>query len=145
LEAILKDGSKEKAMKIIRDVVKLLQEGKVPLEDLAINTQLNKNPSNYDIVSPEVEAAKKLIKAGITAEKGTMITYVIGKTKGGSSASKNISDRAYPIELAKEYDADYYIDHQIIPSVMKIMKELGYDEHSIKSGGKQKSLDEWFS
>ncbi|MFH1785340.1 MAG: DNA-directed DNA polymerase [Candidatus Micrarchaeota archaeon] len=138
LEAILKDGSKEKAVKIIRDVVKRLQEGKVPLELLAISTQLNKNPDNYEVASPELSAAKKLIKSGAIAEKGTMISYVIGKR------GKSISEKAEPLELAKDYDSDYYINNQILPAVMKIMKELGYDEHSMKFGGRQESLDSFF-
>lgn len=138
LEAILKEGSKEKAVKIIRDVVAKLQEGKVPLEMLAISTQLNKNPENYEVASPELTAAKKMLAAGINAEKGTMISYVVGKS------GKTISEKAVPLELAKDYDADYYINNQILPSVMKIMKELGYDEHSMKFGGKQKSLDAFF-
>ncbi|VVC04234.1 DNA polymerase [Candidatus Bilamarchaeum dharawalense] len=138
LEAILKEGSKEKAVKIIREVVTRLNEGKVPLEMLAISTQLNKSPGSYEVASPELSAAKKLLKAGINAEKGTMISYVVGKS------GKSISEKAAPIELAKDYDADYYINNQILPAVMKIMKELGYDEHSMKFGGKQKSLDAFF-
>ncbi|MBU0591035.1 DNA-directed DNA polymerase [Candidatus Micrarchaeota archaeon] len=138
LEAILKDGSKEKAVKIIRDVIIRIQSGKVPLQSLAISTQLNKDPGTYEIKSPELSAAKKLIQAGTPVEKGTMISYVIGK-KG-----KSISEKAVPLELATEYDVEYYIDHQILPAVMKIMKELGYDEYSMKQGGKQQSLGEFF-
>jgi DNA polymerase I len=138
LEAILKEGSKEKAAKIIRDVVARLQSGKVPLEMLAISTQLNKNPGSYEIASPELSAAKKLVRAGLPAEKGTVISYVVGKS------GKSISEKAEPLELAKDYDPDYYINNQIMPAVMKIMKELGYDEYSMKVGGKQKSLDSFF-
>jgi DNA polymerase I len=138
LEAILREGSKEKAVGIIREIVSLLQEGKVPLEKLAISTQLNKDPANYEVTSPELSAAKKMLAAGIPAEKGTVISYVIGK------AGKTISEKAVPLELAKEYDSDYYINNQVLPAVMKIMKELGYDEYSMKFGGKQKSLDSFF-
>ncbi len=138
LEAILKDGSKEKAAAIIREVVLRLQTGKVPLDMVSISTQLNKDPGDYEVKSPELSAAEKLNKAGIKAERGTMITYVIGKT------GKTISEKAEPIELAKGYDADYYINNQVMPAVMKIMKELGYDEYSMKFGGKQKSLDHFF-
>ncbi len=138
LEAILKEGSKEKAVKIIRDVVQQLQQGKVPLEMLAISTQLNKDPKRYEVASPELSAAKKMIKAGIPAEKGTLISYVVGK------AGKTISEKAEPLELAKDYDPEYYINNQIMPAVMKIMKELGYDEHSMKFGGKQKGLGDFF-
>jgi DNA polymerase I len=138
LEAILKEGSKEKAAAIIREVVTRLQTGKVPLDMVSISTQLNKDLGDYDVKSPELSAAEKLVKAGIPAEKGTMITYVIGKS------GKTISEKAEPIELAKEYDADYYINNQVMPAVMKIMKELGYDEYSMKFGGKQKSLEQFF-
>lgn len=138
LEAILKDGSKEKAVKIIREVVAKLQEGKVPFEMLAISTQLNKDPKNYEITSPELSAAKKLLKAGIPAEKGSVISYVVGKN------GKSISEKAEPLELAKDYDTEYYVNNQVLPSVMKIMKELGYDEYSMKFGGKQKRLDSFF-
>ncbi|NYZ73730.1 hypothetical protein H0O00_01170 [Candidatus Micrarchaeota archaeon] len=138
LEAILKEGSKEKAVKIIRDVVAMLQEGKVPLEMLAISTQLNKDPGSYEVASPELSAAKKMLKAGIPAEKGTVISYVVSRN------GKSISEKAEPLELAKDYDADYYINNQVLPAVMKIMKELGYDEYSMKFGGKQKSLEHFF-
>jgi len=135
LEAILREGSKEKAVAIIRETVKRLQEGKVPLDMLAISTQLNKDPKSYEVASPELSAAKKMIKAGIPAEKGSMIAYVVGKS------GKSISEKAEPLELAKDYDSDYYINNQVLPAVMKIMKELGYDEYSMKFGGKQRSLD----
>lgn len=138
LEAILVDGSKEKAVKIIRDTISNLNMGKVALEDLAISTQLNKNLESYEVKSPELSAARKLMRAGMVAEKGTMISYVVGKR------GTTISEKAEPLELAKDYDAEYYISHQILPSVMKIMKELGYDEYSMRHGGTQKSLDSFF-
>lgn len=138
LEAILKEGSKEKAVKIVRDTIAKLEEGKVPLEKLAISTQLNKNPKNYEVKSPELTAAKKMLKEGMSVEKGSIISYVIGKE------GKSISEKAVPLELAKDYDTDYYINNQVLPAVMKILKELGYDEHSMKVGGKQKSLGSYF-
>jgi DNA polymerase I len=138
LEAILKEGSKEKAVKIIRDTVERLKGGKVRLEDLAISTQITKDPGSYEVASPELSAAKKLKEAGIPVERGSIISYVVGRN------GKSISEKAVPLELAKDYDPDYYVNNQVLPSVMKIMKELGYDEYSMKFGGKQKSLDSFF-
>lgn len=135
LEAILKEGSKEKAVSIVRKTVNDLQKGKVPLEKLAISTQISKDPKSYEIKSPEISAAKKMLKAGMHVERGSIISFVIGKE------GKSISEKAEPLELAKDYDVDYYINHQVLPAVMKILKELGYDEYSMKHGGKQKSLD----
>ncbi len=138
LEIILKEGSKEKAAKIVRKVIKDLKEGKVPLEKLAIKTQLKKAPDKYEVKSPELNAAILLKNEGQNIGKGTIISYVISK-KGTS-----ISEKSVPLSLAKNYDAEYYIKNQILPSVMKIMKELGYDEYSLIKGGKQQSLEEFF-
>lgn len=139
LEAILKEGSKEKAVKIVREVIERLKSGKVPLSELAIITQLNKNPGKYEITSPELSAAIKAEKRGVPLEKGSIISYVI--TKGGG---KTISEKAELLEFAKDYDPDYYINNQVLPSVMKILKELGYEEHDLKFGGKQKNLESFF-
>ena len=138
LEAILKEGSKDKAVAAVRETIERLKSGKVPFEELAIVTQLKKDPRDYDILSPEVSTAKKMIAQGIPAEKGSVISYVVGKT------GKSISDKAQPLESAKDYDPDYYINNQVLPAVMKILKELGYEEHDLKFGGKQKGLGDFF-
>ncbi len=38
------------------------------------------------------------------------------------------------------YDADYYIEHQLIPAVFKVIRELGYSKEDLIHGGKQKTL-----
>ncbi len=139
LEAILKEGSKEKAVKIVKDAIERLKGGDVPMEELAIITQLNKDPrGGYELISPELSAARKAIKSGRVVERGSIISYVI--TKKGAS----ISEKAEPVETAEDYDADYYINNQVLPAVMKILRELGYDEYSLKVGGKQKDLNSFF-
>jgi DNA polymerase I len=138
LEAILKEGSKEKAVKIVKDIIEELKGGKVPLEDLTIYTQMRKDPNKYDIKSPEISAAKKAAEAGMQIEKGMMIGYVI--TRQGAT----ISDKAQLVELAKDYDPNYYIDNQVLPSVLKILKELGYSEDDLKFKGEQKGLSSFF-
>ncbi len=137
LDTILKDGSKEKAVSIVRDVVKRLREGKIETKDLVIRTQLRKRIDSYDSKSPELSAAKKAIKDGVKTRaelEGATIGYVI--TKKGST----ISEKAELAESAKDYDADYYISHQIIPSTLKILKELGVSEEELKGIGAQKRL-----
>lgn len=138
LEAILKDGSRDKAVKIVKDTVARLRDGNVEMDELAISTQINKDPRKYEVASPELSAAKKLIERGDDVGQGSMISYVI--TKNG----KSISEKAEPLGLAKDYDPDYYINNQVLPAVLKILKELGYDEYGLKMGGRQKSLDNFF-
>ncbi|MDD5337555.1 MAG: DNA polymerase domain-containing protein [Candidatus ainarchaeum sp.] len=138
LEAILKEGSKEKAVAIVKETLERLKKGDVPMADLTIYTQLTKKPEDYDIMSPELMAAKKAIARGAPLEKGSMVAYVITK-RGGS-----ISEKAEIADSAKDYDPDYYINNQVLPAVMKILKELGYDEDELKNKGKQKSMSSFF-
>ncbi len=137
LDTILKDGSPQKAIAIVKDVVKRLREGSIEIKDLAIRTQLRKKIDSYDSKSPELSAAKKAIKSGLKTRaelEGATISYVV--TKKGST----ISEKAELEEVAKDYDADYYINHQIIPSTLKILKELGVSEEELKGLGSQKKL-----
>lgn len=138
LEVILKEGNIEKAAKIVRDVIIRVKGGAVPMEELAIETQLNKETADYAVKSPELAAAAKGIKRGMPFDKGSIVSYVITKT------GKTISEKADLAEFAKDYDADYYINNQILPAVMKILNGLGYDEEGLKTGGKQKGLDAFF-
>ncbi len=137
LDAILKEGSKEKAVAIIKDVVGRLRSGKVPMSELVIHTQLRKGIGNYDVKSPELAAAKKALQSGSKRKdelEGAAIGYVI--TKHGNT----ISEKAEIEETAKDYDPDYYIDHQVLPATLKILKELGINEEELKGGGAQKRL-----
>jgi len=138
LEAILKHGSKEMAAKIVKEVIERLKGGSVPIEELAIYTQLRKDPGKYDVKSPELAAAQKAIARGMSIERGAVIGYVI--TRRGSS----ISEKAQLAEFAQDYDPAYYIDHQVLPAVLKILKELGYKEDDLKFKGEQKGLGSFF-
>lgn len=69
LKAILKDGDKEKAVKIVKDTIQDLKDGEIPLEDLVIYTQLQKDPNSYAIISPELSATKKAIQRGKKLKK----------------------------------------------------------------------------
>jgi len=140
LEAILRDGSKEKAAEIVRETTKQIQEGKVDLNDLVIYTQLKMPIESYRSVGPHVIAAKRLREIGVEVEPGMMIAYI--ETRGPGS----ISERAVPVELleGKQYDPDYYVEHQVLPAVMRIMEVLGYQEESLKfQRGKQTGLDQF--
>ncbi|MGC8651716.1 MAG: DNA-directed DNA polymerase [Candidatus Micrarchaeia archaeon] len=137
LETILKEGSIDKAVAIVKETVQKLNEGKVPISELAISTQLRKGIDAYDAKSPELAAAQKAIRNGLKTREEVehaVISYVI--TKHGSS----ISDKAELSEFAQDYDASYYINHQIIPATMRILKELNMSEEELAGAGKQKKL-----
>ncbi len=138
LEAILKEGSKERAVEIVRNTITRLREGGVPLSELAIYTQLRKGVGKYEVISPELAAVQKALARGGAAQPGAIVSYVITRT------GRSISEKAQLVDFAKDYDPGYYIDHQVLPAVLKIMKELGYSEDDLKLGGRQATLgDGW--
>jgi DNA polymerase I len=60
-----------------------------------------------------------------------------------------VRDRSYDVESFKnagyKYDADYYIDNQVLPAVMRILKGFGYTEENLKySKNKQMTLGDFF-
>ncbi len=128
LKAILRDGSPEKAAEIVRKTTKDVLEGKVSLDDLIIYTQLKMPIESYRAIGPHVVAAKRLRELGHEIEPGMMIAYI--EVKGPGS----ISDRAIPVEdfKGKEYDPDYYVGHQVLPAVMRIMEVLSYREGDLR-------------
>jgi DNA polymerase I len=137
LEVILKEGSAEKAAGIVKEVVRNLKEGKIPLDELVIRTQLRKGIYSYDQKSPEIAAARKAVESGARKREElehSVIGYVV------TSSGNSISDKAQLYGIAKDYDPDYYINHQILPATMRILKELNFDESELKNEGKQKKL-----
>lgn len=139
LNALLKDKDPDKAAEIVKETVARIKEGKVPLRELSVNTQLTRGIGDYVSPGPHVIAVKKAMKEGMDFGVGSIITYVI--TRKGSS----ISDKARVIDFVEEgdYDADYYVNNQVIPAVSRILEALGYSEDELKGLGKQMTLGDW--
>ncbi len=136
LNAILRDKNPEKAAEIVKKAVQDIKTGRVPLKELAINTQITRGMAEYVQAGPHILAAKKAIKKGYEFKQGDIITYIV--TKNGGS----ISDKSVIMDFVKEgdYDADYYINNQVLPAVMRILEAVGYSEDELKGFGKQMKL-----
>ncbi|MFC2163321.1 DNA-directed DNA polymerase [Candidatus Altiarchaeota archaeon] len=142
LDAILKDRDPEKAADDVKAEIQRLKSGEVPLKELTIYTQMARSLTGYVSEGPHVAAAKKAIKRGRDFKQGDIITYIVTK-RGGSS----ISEKAEIVDFVKEgeYDADYYINNQLLPAVMRILEALGYTEDELKGLGKQTTLESYFN
>ncbi len=125
----------EEAAQLVKDTVRELKEGEIPVEKLRIYTTLTKKPENYDSTAPHVEAAKKAIERGDDIRPGTTIDYVVTRGSG------NISSRAELTRYAEDYDSDYYVDNQIVPAAIRVLKVFGYTEDQLKGKGKQSGLE----
>ncbi len=140
LVTILKEKNPKKAIEFVRETIKKIKEGKVSLEDLTIFEQITRPLSQYEQIGPHVKAAKKARDRGRPVGEGIIIGFVIVKGSG------SISDRAEPVEDVKpnQYDPNYYINHQILPAAMRVLKALGYTEQEVLSGKIQKKLEGFF-
>ncbi len=131
-------GDPREGIRIAKEAIKRLKEGRVSKSELVIMTQLKRKPDKYASIGPHVAAAKKAIDRGKKIGVGSILGYIV--TRNG----KSISDKAELEEYVEEgnYDADYYVEHQILPAVLKITSELGYDKEDLIQGGQQASLFE---
>ena len=140
IRIILKEGNIFAAAEYVRNVIKDLSQGKIPLEKLTIVKGLTKAPEHYDGVQPHVELAKKLRQRDPTRAPvvGDRIEFVI--VKGNQMLSKRAEDPRYVIEKGLEIDANYYIESQILPPIERIFEVCGITKAELLEGFKQQSL-----
>jgi DNA polymerase I len=96
-----------------------------------------------------VKAAQRAKQYGLSAEVGAKVAYVVLKGSG------KIGDRSYPADVLakkngklvdtkgeeKEIDVDYYVTHQILPSVGRVLNYFGYNDSNLAGKPLQKTLD----
>ena len=143
LEIILKEGDPEKAAEVIKEVTQKLKKREVDIEDLVIYTRLTMPLSQYKAVAPHVHIAKKMKERGEDVGVGSTIAYVVKEGKG------LVRDRAVSydefVKRGVAYDADYYIENQLLPAVMRIMVAFGYSKDGlVYQKTEQVSLEKWF-
>jgi DNA polymerase I len=144
LEILLKEGDLDKAVALVKGIVVDLNEGKVPLEECVIYTQLRKSASSYEIQSPELGAVQNAKKQGMRIPENSVIGFVITtEGKETSKSKQKIYLQSRLLELAKDYDADYYVNNQVLPAVLRILGAFGFDEDALKNKGKQTGLGSW--
>ena len=140
LEIILKDNSVEKALEYAKKVIEDVRKKKIDIEKMTIRTQLRKNIGSYDSIGPHVRVAEDMKKKGMPVGSGSIISYVIVEGKG------IIRDKAKLPEDCKpdEYDADYYLNNQIIPALKMIFEAVGYGKDILMENKEQSKLDKFF-
>jgi DNA polymerase, archaea type len=128
----------EESLNYVRETIKELNSGKVELDKLIIKTQITKELSAYSSIGPHVAVALKMEDKGIKIVPGMVVQYIITKGTG------LIREKAKLPEEVKEYDANYYLNNQLLPSVSSIFLVLGYKEEDLLNEGKQEGLSKFF-
>jgi len=136
LDIVLKEKDPKKAKEFVKKIVEDLRQNKIPKEEVVISTMLTKGIESYAAIGPHVEVAKRMKELGKQVSAGFMIRYVVVKGAG------RIRDKAkLPEECTQdEYDGEYYITNQVLPSVERILGVFGLTVEDFTSTTKQKSL-----
>ncbi len=140
LNIVLREKDADKAVRYIKKVISDLNDKKIPMEKMIITTQLQKEISQYESVGPHVFIAKRMRDKGMDVGPGSIIRYIITKGK------EKIRDKAKLPEECKEgeYDSDYYLNNQIIPSVEKIFEVLNHPKEELFKDHNQSELGKFF-
>ncbi len=138
INIILIENDPEKAYKYVFNMVKDVREKKIDLNKMIIQTVLKKGIDSYDLEGPHVIIARKMKEKGIPVQTGSVISYIVTEGKG------RIRDKATLPDEAGNYDAEYYINNQIIPAVETIFDAIGYSASELLTGKKQTDLGSFF-
>ena len=139
IRLILRD-EKDKIKDFLDKMINRVEDHKIPKDKLIISTQLSKKIEDYEMIMPHVAVAKRMIEQGQDVSEGDIIDYVICKGEG------KLKDKArVPTECdSSEYDAEYYINNQIIPAVDGLLSLVNMDPARFNYDGKdQEKLDKF--
>lgn len=129
----------KKSIQFVKNEANRLIDGNVILDKLVLSKKLSKPLTSYDAKAVHCMVAKKMAARGKSVEIGDRVSYII--TNNGK---KLISDKAEEVELVRDgnfkIDHDYYIQHQLLPPVMRVFEVIGVKDKSILQDRRQSSL-----
>ncbi len=140
LEIILRENDTQKAIDYVKNIIKDLKTKRIPVNEVIINTQLQKEILDYAAKGPHVAAAQRLKNKGKDIRPGSMIRYIV--TQGSDLIRNRVK---LPEEIKEsEYDADYYINNQVVPAVERIFNVIGYTKEDLLETKEQTKLEGFF-
>jgi DNA polymerase I/DNA polymerase-2 len=141
LKLILRDGNEEEALKFFLQVVERLKSREIKKEEIIIKSQIKKPIEEYKSVTPHVVAAIKMKERKMPFDLFTPIEYYIAESL---TRSKLIRDKVKLKDEPGDYDVEYYLKNQIIPSAENIFQVFGINVKEVADGKKQENLKKWF-
>ena len=140
LEIILREHDIKKAFDYVKSIIDDLRNKKIPLAKVIIHTQLQKEILDYAAKGPHVAVAQRLKNKGKKIGAGSIIRYIVTQ---GNDIIRNRS--RIPEEVKEgEYDADYYVNNQVVPAVERIFNVLGYKKEDLLETKEQTRLEGFF-
>ncbi|MFA4647675.1 DNA polymerase [Pyrococcus kukulkanii] len=144
LEAILKHGNVEEAVRIVKEVTEKLSKYETPPEKLVIYEQITRPLHEYKAIGPHVAVAKRLAARGVKVRPGMVIGYIVLRGDGPISKRAILAEEFDPRK--HKYDAEYYIENQVLPAVLRILEAFGYRKEDLRwQKTKQTGLTTWLN
>jgi DNA polymerase elongation subunit (family B) len=140
IKMILEKGNEKQALEYLKKIIKKVKNREINKKDLIIKTQLKKPISEYKAISPHVVAAKRMKEQEIPISQGNIIEYYIAE---GQNKKALVRDRVKLPDEKGEYDIEYYLKHQILPSVENILQVFNINITEIIEGKKQMTLGDF--
>lgn len=126
--------------KFIQDEANKLRKGEIDINRLVLSKKLSKPLTAYDGKSVHAMVAKRMLSRGKKVEIGDRVSYLIM-----NNGKRLISEKAEDVDWVKKermlhkIDNEYYINHQLLPPVSRVLGVLGVKE-IFADDKKQKSL-----
>ncbi|MBI4016174.1 MAG: ribonuclease H-like domain-containing protein [Candidatus Aenigmarchaeota archaeon] len=139
LEILLKENDVKKAATFVKKIIEQMQNNQIPLDKVVIHTQLQKAIESYESFGPHVAAAMRMREKGQEVSAGTMIKFIVVKGAGKIRDKVRLPDET----KQTDYDSEYYINNQIIPSVERIFAVLGISNDELQNKPVQSTLGKW--
>ncbi len=140
IKLILESGNEKSSLEYLKKIIKKIKNREINKEELIIRTQLKKSLSEYKSISPHVVAARKMQKKEIPITQGNLVEYYIANI---GTKKALVRDRVKLPDEKGEYDIDYYLEHQILPSVENIMQVFDVNIKEVIEGKKQMTLGDF--
>jgi len=140
LELVLEKKNPKDAIVLVKKAILDLQEKKIPLEKMIIQSFVHKNLNKYKIINPVMSAILDAKKRGVYLKPKEVIDYIIT-----DKPYKSISEKARLVEFVKDkdYDVDYYLNNQLLPAVSSILEVFDISKDELLTGKKQKGLNDF--
>lgn len=140
LDLVLKEGSAENALKLVKETIEKLKTRKISKEKLIIKAQLKKPIEEYKSISPHVTIAKKMLDQDMPVNIGMLIKFYIAEPR--SNKKELVRDRARLPAEEEDYDITYYLENQLLPAVENIFEVFNISKEDLL-GKKQRKLGEF--
>lgn len=146
LDCILIEGSVDKAVQHVNDIVRrlrffdMLEEDvrRSMIEDLILTRKYTRPVELYKNKQPHTELIRKIVsRGGSVPNIGDRISFVI--VREGRGFVDRSEDPEYVIKNNIPIDVDYYIHHQILPPVLRLLEMFGVTKNMLI--GKYMSLN----